>query len=110
MWRGRHDLDMPVNADRASPLHRIETLDDMINDRTRLYAAALRNKKEFEYILRNLEKAIEESKDAPLFCNNEKRSDDPGNCCTSIPGTHFSCACCASRTTRHREHLRHSLE
>ena len=99
MWRGRHDLDMPVNADRASPLHRIETLDDMINDRTRLYAATLRNKKEFEYILRNLEKAIEESKDAPLFCNNEKRSDDPGNCCTSIPGTHFSCACCASRTT-----------
>ena len=79
LWRSRHDLNMPVNADRASLLHRIETLDDIIDDRTRLRAATLRSKKEFEYILRNLEKAIKESKDAPLFCNNEKRADDPGN-------------------------------
>ena len=76
---------MPVNADRASLLHRIETLDDIIDDRTRLRAATLRSKKEFEYILNNLEKAIKESKDAPLFRSNEKRSDDPGNRCSLYP-------------------------
>ena len=76
---------MPVNADRASLLHRIETLDDIISDRPRLHAVTLRNKKEFEYILRNLEKTIKESKDAPLFRNNEKRSDDPGNRCSLYP-------------------------
>ena len=85
LWRSRHGLNMPVNADRASLLHRIETLDDIINDRTWLHAATLRSKKEFEYILNSLEKAIKESKDAPLFCNNEKRSDDPGNRCSLYP-------------------------
>ena len=85
LWKSRHGLNMPVNVDRASPLHRIETLDDIINDRTRLHAATLRNKKEFEYILKNLEKAIKESKDAPLFRNNEKRSDDPCNRCSLYP-------------------------
>ena len=90
LWRSRHGLNMPVNADRASLLHRIETLDDIINDKTRLYAATLRSKKEFEYILRNLEKAIKESKDAPLFCNNEKRSDDPGNRYSLYPQTRTS--------------------
>ena len=85
LWRSRHGLNMPVNADRAPLLHRIETLDDIINDKTRLYAATLRSKKEFEYILNSLEKAIKESKDAPLFCNNEKRSDDPGNRCSLYP-------------------------
>ena len=77
---------MPVNADRTSLLHRIETLDDIINDKTQHHATILHNKKEFEYILRNLEKAIKESKDmSPLFCNNEKRSDDPGCCCNLYP-------------------------
>ena len=85
LWKSRHGLNMPVNADRASLLHRIETLDDIIDDKTRLHAATLRSKKEFEYVLRNLEKAIEESKDAPLFRNNEKRSDDPGNRCSLYP-------------------------
>ena len=37
LWRSRHDLNLPVNADRASLLHRIETLDDIINDRTQLH-------------------------------------------------------------------------
>ena len=60
----------------APLLHRMKTLNDIINDKTRLYAATLRNKKEFEYILKNLEKAIKKSKDEPLFYNNEKRSDD----------------------------------
>ena len=60
LWRSRHGLNIPVNADRASLLHRIETLDDIINDKTRLYAATLRSKKEFEYILNSLEKAIKE--------------------------------------------------
>ena len=86
LWRSRHGLNMPVNADRTSLLHRIETLDDIINDKTQHHATTLHNKKEFEYILRNLEKAIKESKDMPpLFCNNEKRSDDPGCCCSLYP-------------------------
>ena len=85
LWRSRHGLNMPVNTDRASLLHRIETLDDIISDRTRLHAATLRNKKEFEYILMNLEKAIKESKNVPLFRSNEKRSDDPGNRCSLYP-------------------------
>ena len=73
-WRSRHGLNMPVNADRASLLHRIETLDDIINDRTQLHAATLRSKKEFEYILNSLEKAIKESKDAPR-CSATTRRD-----------------------------------
>ena len=85
LWSSRQDLNIPVNADRASLLHRLETLDDIISDETRLHAATLQSSKEFGVILKQFEDAIKKSKDAPLFRNNEKRSDDPGNRCSLYP-------------------------
>ena len=85
LWSSRQDLNIPVNADRASLLHRLETLDDIISDETRLHAATLQSRKEFGVILKQFEDAIKKSKDAPLFRNNEKRSDDPGNRCSLYP-------------------------
>ena len=85
LWSSRQNLNIPVNADRASLLHRLETLDDIISDETRLHAATLQSSKEFEVILKQFEDAIKKSKDAPLFRNNEKRSDDPGNRCSLYP-------------------------
>ena len=41
LWSSRQNLNIPVNADRASLLHRLETLDDIISDETRLHAATL---------------------------------------------------------------------
>ena len=85
LWSSRQNLNIPVNADRASLLHRLETLDDIISDETRLHAATLQSSKEFKVILKQFEDAIKKSKDAPLFRNNEKRSDDPGNRCSLYP-------------------------
>ena len=85
LWSSRQNLNIPVNADRASLLHRLETLDDVISDETRLHAATLQSSKEFGVILKQFEDAIKKSKDAPLFRNNEKRSDDPGNRCSLYP-------------------------
>ena len=76
LWNSRQDLNIPV------PAH--ETLDDIISDETRLHAATLQSSKEFDYILEKLE-AIKKSKDAPMFRNDERRSDDPGNRCSLHP-------------------------
>ena len=88
----------------ASLLHRIETPDDIISDKTRLYAATLRSKKEVEYILNSLEKAIKESKDAPCSAATRRDQMIQATAAASIPDAHFSRACCTSRTTRRREH------
>ena len=85
LWSSRQNLNIPINADRASLLHRLETLDDIISDETRLHAATLQSSKEFGVILKQFEDAIKKSKDAPLFRNNERRSDDPGNRCSLYP-------------------------
>ena len=85
LWNSRQDLNIPVNADRASLLHRLETLDDIISDETRLHAATLQSSKEFEVILKQFEDAIKKSKNAPIFRSDEKRSDDPGNRCNLYP-------------------------
>ena len=58
LWSSRQNLNIPVNADRASLLHRLETLDDIISDETRLHAATLQSSKEFEVILKQFEDAI----------------------------------------------------
>ena len=85
LWSSRQNLNIPVNADRASLLHRLETLDDIISDKTRLHAATLQSSKEFGVILKQFEDAIKKSKDAPMFRSDEKRSDDPGNRCNLYP-------------------------
>ena len=85
LWSSRQNLNIPVNADRASLLHRLETLDDIISDETRLHAATLQSSKEFGVILKQFEDAIKKSKDAPMFRNDEKRSYDPGNRCSLYP-------------------------
>ena len=85
LWSSRQNLNIPVNADRASLLHRLETLDDIISDETRLHAATLQSSKEFGVILKQFEDAIKKSKDAPIFRSDEKRSDDPGNRCSLYP-------------------------
>ena len=81
----RYDINIPVDAGRAALLHRLETLDGIINDETLLHAATLHSREEFEYILERFEEAIIKSEDAPLFRNNEMRSDDPGNRCSLYP-------------------------
>ena len=85
LWNSRQNLNIPVNADRASLLHRLETLDDIISDETRLHAATLQSSKEFGVILKQFEDAIKKSKNAPMFRSDEKRSDDPGNRCNLYP-------------------------
>ena len=85
LWSSRQNLNIPVNADRASLLHRLETLDDIVSDETRLHAATLQSSKEFEVILKQFEDAIKKSKDAPMFRNDKKRSYDPGNRCSLYP-------------------------
>ena len=85
LWKTRHDIDIPVDAGRAALLHRLETLDGVINDEALLHAATLHSREEFEYILERFEEAIIKSEDAPLFRNNEMRSDDPGNRCSLYP-------------------------
>ena len=85
LWSSRQNLNIPVNADRASFLHRLETLDDIISDKTRLHAATLQSSKEFGVILKQFEDAIKKSKDAPMFRSDKKRSDDPGNRCSLYP-------------------------
>ena len=85
LWSSRQNLNIPVNADRASLLHRLETLDDIISDETRLHAATLQSSKEFGVILKQFEDAIKKSKNAPMFRSDEKRSDDPGNRCNLYP-------------------------
>ena len=85
LWKTRHDIDIPVDAGRAALLHRLETLDGIINDEALLHAATLHSREEFEYILERFEEAIIKSEDAPLFRNNEMRSDDPGNRCSLYP-------------------------
>ena len=32
LWKARHDINIPVDAGRAALLHRLETLDGIIND------------------------------------------------------------------------------
>ena len=98
-----------MDAGRAALLHRLETLDGIINDEALLHAATLHSREEFEYILERFEEAIIKSEDAPLFRNNEMRSDDPGNRCSLYPRHALLMSCCASRTIRRREPLRHSL-
>ena len=39
LWKTRHDIDIPVDAGRAALLHRLETLDGIINDEALLHAA-----------------------------------------------------------------------
>ena len=85
LWSSRQNLNIPVNADRASLLHRLETLDDIISDETRLHAATLQSSKEFGVILKQFEDAIKKSKDAPMFRSDKKRSYDPGNRCSLYP-------------------------
>ena len=85
LWKTRHDINIPVDAGRAALLHRLETLDGIINDGALLHAATLHSREEFEYILERFEEAIIKSEDAPLFRNNEMRSDDPGNRCSLYP-------------------------
>ena len=85
LWSSRQNLNIPINTDRASLLHRLETLDDIISDETRLHAATLQSNKEFEVILKQFEDAIKKSKDAPMFRNDKKRSYDPGNRCSLYP-------------------------
>ena len=85
LWKTRHDINIPVDAGRAALLHRLETLDGIINDGALLHAATLHSREEFEYILERFEEAIIKSEDAPLFRNNEVRSDDPGNRCSLYP-------------------------
>ena len=51
LWKTRQDINIPVDADRAALLHRLETLDDIINDGVLLHAATLHSREEFEYIL-----------------------------------------------------------
>ena len=82
---GRPDASTPVDAGRVALLHRLETLDGIINDEALLHAATLHSREEFEYILERFEEAIIKSEDAPLFRNNEMRSDDPGNRCSLYP-------------------------
>ena len=82
LWKTRQDINIPVDAGRAALLHRLETLDGIINDEALLHAATLHSREEFEYILERFEEAIIKSEDAPLFRNNEMRSDDPGNRCS----------------------------
>ena len=85
LWSSRQNLNIPINADRASLLHRLETLDDIISDETRLHAATLQSSKEFEVILKQFEDAIKKSKNASMFRSDKKRSDDPGNRCSLYP-------------------------
>ena len=85
LWSSRQNLNIPINTDRASLLHRLETLDDIIFDETRLHAATLQSSKEFEVIMKQFEDAIKKSKDAPMFRNDKKRSYDPGNRCSLYP-------------------------
>ena len=85
LWSSRQNLNISVNADRASLLHRLETLDDIISDETRLHAATLQSSKEFGVILKQFEDAIKKSKDAPMFRSDKKRSYDPGNRCSLYP-------------------------
>ena len=85
LWKTRQDINIPVDAGRAALLHRLETLDGIINDGALLHAATLHSREEFEYILERFEEAIIKSEDAPLFRNNEIRSDDPGNRCSLYP-------------------------
>ena len=85
LWKTRHGINIPVDAGRAALLHRLETLDGIINDEALLHAATLHSREEFEYILGRFEEAIIKSEDAPLFRNNEMRSDDPGNRCSLYP-------------------------
>ena len=66
-------------------MHRLETLDDIISDETRLHAATLQSSKEFGVILKQFEDAIKKSKNAPMFRNDKKRSYDPGNRCSLYP-------------------------
>ena len=73
-----------MDASRAALLHRLEMLDGIINDEALLHAATLHSREEFEYILERFEEAIIKSEDAPLFRNNEMRSDDPGNRCQPL--------------------------
>ena len=88
LWSSRQNLNIPVNADRASLLHRLETLDDIISDETQLHAATLQSSKEFGVILKQFEDAIKKSKNAPMFRSDEKRSDDPGNRCSLYSNVH----------------------
>ena len=66
LWSSRQNLNIPVNADRASLLHRLETLDDIISDETRLHAATLQSSKEFEVILKQFEDAIDLMRRPPI--------------------------------------------
>ena len=94
LWKTRHGINIPVDAGRAALLHRLETLDGIINDGALLHAATLHSREEFEYIPERFEEAIIKSEDAPLFRNNEMRSDDPGNRCSLYPRhalLRFSC-------------------
>ena len=50
LWKTRRDINIPVDAGRAALLHRLETLDGIINDGALLHAATLHSKEEFEYI------------------------------------------------------------
>ncbi len=59
LWKTRHGINIPVDAGRAALLHRLETLDGIINDEALLHAATLHSREEFEYILERFEEAIE---------------------------------------------------
>ena len=66
-------------------MHALEILERIISDEAKIHAATLQNRKEFEFILKKFENVIKKSKDAPLFCDDKKGSDDPGNRCSIYP-------------------------
>ncbi len=85
LWKTRHNTNIQASPENAALLHRLETLDGIINNKKLLRGVTSLSKEVFEYLLDNFEKEIKKYKDAPLFRNNESRAEDPGNRCKLYP-------------------------
>ena len=70
LWKTRHNTNIQASPENAALLHRLETLDGIINNKKLLRGVTSLSKEVFEYLLDNFEKEIKKFKDAPLFRNN----------------------------------------
>ena len=77
LWKHR-----PANWDSSKgvDLHRIEILDDILSDDSKLYAVTMQTRENFQHILEHALVYVE-SNDVRLFCEDRTRKSEPGNRC-----------------------------
>ena len=80
LWKSR-DGASGKDADEGEMLHRIEVFDEIIDSKTKLYRATLKDKEKFQFMLACAKEYMKHSGQMLLFRGDDSRKSDPGNRC-----------------------------